>query len=191
MHDTTTTTAPLDAFPARVDCVITEDKTGLRLAALRVPASHPTSIGVRRLGWKALDAATEAKQAEAMRTLQRLIPAGADTGAIRDLVAGAARDGVARATAARQAAEAEREPVAVDDTPAAVDTAPAADASDPLDSYSVPVLLARGIVTLDGVAATTEALEDLSPDAALRTAAAILRLSAPEAYETEADRKNA
>ena len=176
----------LDTFPSGADCVVMEPKSGLRLDAFRVPAAHPVTIGVKRLGWKALDAATEAKQQEAMRTLQRLIPSGADTGAIRDLVAGAARDGVARAAAARQV-EAERAP----DAPEAPEPeAPAVEASDPLDAYSIPVLLARGIVSLDGADATTEGLEDLSPDAARRAAAAILRLSAPEAYETEADRGN-
>lgn len=176
----------LDQFPTQATCVVVENKTGLRLAAFDVPPSHPVTIGVKRVGWKALDAATEAKQAEAMRTLQRLIPAGADAGALRDLVAGAARDGVAKAAAARDAAPA---PPVVDAVPA--DPPAATAAGDPLDTYSVPVLLARGVTTLDGAAATIEALEDLSPVAAQRVATAILRLSAPEAFATEADRGNA
>jgi hypothetical protein len=182
------TTAPvtLDVFPTRQTCVVVEEKSGLRLAAFLVPASHPTTIGVRRVGWKALDAATEAKQAEAMRTLQRLIPSGADTGAIRDLVAGAARDGVAKAAAARETAPAP--PAPSGDAPAAAP--PVAPAVDPLDQYSVPVLLGRGVVSLDGVAATTDALEELAPDAATGAATAILRLSAPDAFESEADRGN-
>lgn len=182
-----TTDAPIDPYTTTT-CTVVEPRSGITLAVVPgLPFDHATCIQVRRLGWKALEKATAAKQAEAMRLITGLTEsAGSMRAVVADLVANAARKSAAeteaaesaKATAAAEATKAEAPPVA-----------PAT--GDPMELYSAESLVADGVVAIDGAPATPEALDLLAPEAHALVARAVLRLSRPGAFETEADRGNA
>lgn len=67
----------------------------------------------------------------------------------------------------------------------------AAKTKDPLLAYDQRSLVLWGAVSFDGVEKTPEAVDDLEPELAEAIARAVLRLSRPALFETEADEKNA
>lgn len=170
------------------DFIITDEATRWTIGTVRVPATHPAAATVRRIGWKALDAATEAKQHEALRQLAAISEvANKASDLTRTVLMESARSSAQQARArVAEAIEAEGGTVPPEPEPAAPKKA------DPLDMYSTPVLVARGLATIDGVAVALDdpRLDELSPAAMTAIATAVLRISAPEAYETEDDRGN-
>lgn len=142
-------------------------------AMLATVAAHygPDTITIKRLGWRRLE---EADKAHTRASLALMRDFGEHPEVLKAIT-----DAVREITDAKLK-DASGQPVAP--------PVPA----DPLSRYDIGVLLTIGVVAFDGepLANQKETTEDLEPDTAEATARAILRLSRPGLFDTEADRKN-
>lgn len=139
---------------------VRDQKTGAVIATL-TSYDGPTVVVVRRLGWSRLKEAARQHMRGGLEEIREM--------------GGAA---VVKEFQAFGGVEAAREKVRE------------ATQADPLASYDTRTLLLEGVVTLDGVEKTPEAIDDLEPDVADGIARAVLRRARPGLFETEDARKN-
>jgi len=191
MADTTTTDTATQDPRGTTTCHVLAHDTRFPLATVAVPVGHATEVTVRRLGWRALERAAEAKQREAMSVIARLMGGmNAAAPAVRDVVAQGISQAVQTKAQAREAAVADAK--ATEDAAPATEAKPKGPAAfDPFDIYALGEVLADGVVTVDGVERTVEAVDDLSKEAAEAVGRQVLRMSVPGLFDTEADRGNA
>lgn len=156
------------------DTVITDEKTGLVLETLQ--SYHgPAAVVIKRLGWRRLDEAHDALVKGGMANIQDL-GGVAVVKEFQAFIDDARKSGTANA---EDPIEAAREAVAE------------AKKKDPTTGYDPAQLCLMGVVTLDGVEKSREAIDDLEPDVLTGIARAVLRLARPGLFEDEAERKNA
>lgn len=147
---------------------ITDTRTGARIATLQ-SYYGPSLVVVKRLGWRRLEEAAEARQKAGIQAVKGY--GGAEVITEFQKVV---EDAQARAEAKqglRDLVEAEKK-------------------RNPLASYDARELCLAGIDTIDGAPKSPDLIDDFELEVVEGVANAILRLSRPGLYETEDDRKN-
>ncbi len=138
--------------------VLIVSEAGDTLASVAA-VTGPNTITVTRLGWRRLGEAQKAQSKEAMQNIRDL----GGPAFVRELQQSVKEAG------GREAVE-------------------KAAARDPLSGYELGTLLTLGVKALDDGPPTTDALDDLELEVAQAAATAVLRLSRPALFESEADR---
>lgn len=169
----------LGAVEVKRHVVSIVDAHGRLLTQVDGVDGEPQAIGVQRLGWRALERAETEQQRKAIEVVVSLqAMSGTNT---RDAIASAIEKATKDEAAA--APESPAEPAVPKPARAPGETA--------LQLYDVATLVEAGVVTIDGSAKLpTKASDDWSRDVVEAVALAILRLSRPQLFESEADRKN-
>jgi len=156
-------------MPQTRTTTITDVRTGACLATL-TSYYGPGEVVIKRLGWRRLEEAADAKQRASVQTVKAY--GGADVvSEFQKLVEEAQDRAEAKKATLREAVEAEKR-------------------RNPLAAYDARELCIAGIETIDGGAKSYELIDDFEPEVVDGIATAILRLARPGLFETEADRKN-
>lgn len=148
---------------------ITENRTGLVLATV---ASYygPAAVVIKRLGWRRLEEAAEAKQRDSVAMVKKI--GGADVvSEFQKLVEDTQERAEAKAGGVREVVEAEKR-------------------RNPLAGYDARELCVMGVETIDDAPKSYDLIDDWEVEVLEAVANAILRLARPGLYETEAARKN-
>lgn len=151
---------------------ITENRTGAVLATV-ASFYGPAAVVIKRLGWRRLEEAAEAKQRDSIAEVKKI--GGADVVAEFQKLIEDAQDRAeareAKAGTVREVVEAEK-------------------ARNPLGGYDARELCVMGVETIDGAPKSYDLIDDWEIEVLQAVANAILRLARPGLYETEAARKN-
>ena len=156
-------------MPETRTTAIVHNLTGATLATVSCYYG-PGEVVIKRLGWRRLEEAAEAKQREGVAAVKGF--GGADVlTEFQKLVEAAQERAAEKAASLREAAAAEAR-------------------KNPMAAYAPRELCAMGVETIDGVAKHYDLIDEWEPEVLDAVATAILRLSRPGLFETEEARKN-